>query len=99
MGWFKGLSKIFLNLHVPKILITAEKERMDKELTIAQMQGKFKVVVIHNVGHSVQEDDPKATAKECYNFLKDFRIPMTLAEKAEKELVGIAQFHPNLPKY
>lgn len=51
---------------------------MDKELTIAQMQGKFKVVVIHNVGHSVQEDDFKATAKELYNLLKDFRIPMTL---------------------
>jgi len=52
-GWFKGLSHIFLSLHVPKILLTAEKERLDKELTIAQMQGKFKVVVIHNVGHSV----------------------------------------------
>ena len=99
MGWFKGLSHIFLNLHVAKILLTAEKERMDKELTIAQMQGKFKVAVIHNVGHSVQEDDYKATAKELYNFLKDFRIPMTLQERAEKELVGIAKFHPNLPKY
>lgn len=54
---------------------------MDKELTIAQMQGKFKVVVIHNVGHSVQEDDFRATAKECYNFIKDFRIPMTLQER------------------
>ena len=57
---------------------------MDKELTIAQMQGKFKVVVIHGVGHSVQEDDYKTTAKECHNFLKDFRIPMTLHERAEK---------------
>lgn len=51
---------------------------MDKELTIAQMQGKFKVVVIYNVGHSVQEDDFKATGRELYNLLKDFRIPMTL---------------------
>jgi hypothetical protein len=42
------------------------------------MQGKFKVVVIHNVGHSVHEDDYKATGREFYNFLKDFRIPMTL---------------------
>lgn len=99
MGWFKGLSHIFLNIHVPKILLTAEKERLDKELTIAQMQGKFKVVVIHGVGHSVQEDDYKATAKELYNLLKDFRIPMTLSEKAEKELIGIASFHPHLAKY
>lgn len=54
LGWFKGLSHIFLNIHIPKILLTAEKERLDKELTIAQMQGRFKVVVIHGVGHSVQ---------------------------------------------
>lgn len=53
LGWFNGLSKVFLGIHLPKILLTAEKERMDKELTIAQMQGKFKVAVIHNVGHSV----------------------------------------------
>lgn len=98
-GWFKGLSHTFLNIHIPKVLLTAEKERMDKELTIAQMQGKFKVVIIHNVGHSVQEDDCRSTARELYNLLKDFRIPTTLSEKAEKELVGIANFHPNLIKY
>lgn len=57
---------------------------MDKELTIAQMQGKFKLIVIHNVGHSVQEDDYKATARELYQLVKDFRIPTTLGEKAEK---------------
>lgn len=43
------------------------------------MQGKFKLVIIHNVGHSVQEDDYKATAKVCYSMLKDFRIPLTLS--------------------
>lgn len=25
LGWFKGLSHIFLNVHIPKILLTAEK--------------------------------------------------------------------------
>ena len=88
-----------MNIHIPKVLLTAEKERMDKELTIAQMQGKFKVVIIHNVGHSVQEDDYKSTARELYNLIKDFRIPTTLSERAEKELVGIANFHPHLIKY
>jgi len=82
LGWFKNLSNIFLSIHIPKILLTAEKERMDKELTIAQMQGKFKLVIIHNVGHSVQEDDFKATAKACYSMLKDFRIPLNLSERA-----------------
>jgi protein phosphatase methylesterase 1 len=52
---------------------------MDKELTIAQMQGKFKLTVLYNVGHSVQEDDYKGTAKMLYEFIKDFRIPMTVA--------------------
>lgn len=99
MGWFKGLSSIFLSIKIPKILVTAEKERMDKELTIAQMQGKFKLTVLHGVGHSVQEDDFKGFAKMLYNFLKDFRIPTTLAEVAQKQLVGIANYHPTLADY
>jgi protein phosphatase methylesterase 1 len=52
--WFKDLSSIFLSVKIPKILVTAEKERLDKELTIAQMQGKFKLMILHGVGHSVQ---------------------------------------------
>ncbi len=63
------------------------------------MQGKFKLTVLHNVGHSVQEDDFKGTARMLYEFMKDFRIPMTLSEVSEKQLVGIAHFHPNLNKY
>lgn len=59
-------------------MVTAEKERLDKELTIAQMQGKFKLTILHGVGHSVQEDDYKGTARMLYEFLKDFRIPQTL---------------------
>jgi protein phosphatase methylesterase 1 len=39
-----------------KQLILAGSERMDKELTIAQMQGKFSMKVIHDCGHVVQED-------------------------------------------
>jgi hypothetical protein len=38
-------------------------------------------------------------AKTLYEFMKDFRIPMTLSEVSEKQLVGIAKFHPNLNKY
>jgi protein phosphatase methylesterase 1 len=29
-SWFKDLSKIFLGVKIPKILVTAEKERLDK---------------------------------------------------------------------
>lgn len=34
-----------------------------------------------------------------YDFLKDFRIPTTLSEVSQKQLVGIANFHPDLPHY
>lgn len=44
------------------------------------MQGKFKLCVLHHVGHSVQEDDPKATAKLLYEFLYIFRIPQNRAD-------------------
>lgn len=51
--WFKGLTECFLNLRMPKQLVLASNDRMDKELTIAHMQGKFKMVVIDNVGHVI----------------------------------------------
>lgn len=99
IGWFQGLSACFLRVKVPKIIITAEKERLDKELTIAQMQGRFKLTVIHNVGHSVQEDDYHGTAKVLHDFMFLFRIPQTAAEEAKRELVGLAKFHPELKPY
>lgn len=40
-GWFKGLTESFLESPLKKQLLLAGSERMDKELTIAQMQGKF----------------------------------------------------------
>ena len=63
------------------------------------MQGKFKLSVLHGVGHSVQQDDFKGTARMLYDFMKDFRIPMTLCEVSEEQLVGVAKFHPNLNAY
>ena len=45
-SWFKGLTQCFLGVKVPKQLLLAGSDRMDKELTIAQMQGKFKMVVV-----------------------------------------------------
>jgi len=56
--WFSGLTNSFLDTHMPKLLCLASNDRMDKELTIAHMQGKFKLSVLMNVGHAIQEDDP-----------------------------------------
>ena len=39
LGWFEGLSKLFLSCTVPKLLLLAGVDRLDKDLTIGQMQG------------------------------------------------------------
>lgn len=41
MGWFKGLSKLFLESRVLKLLVLAGTDRLDTDLTIGQMQGMF----------------------------------------------------------
>lgn len=38
-GWFKGLSTAFLNVPAPKVLLLAGVDRLDRELTVGQMQG------------------------------------------------------------
>ena len=55
-GWFKGLSQKFLSCKVPKMLILAGTDRLDTELTIAQMQGKYQLIILPTCGHCIQED-------------------------------------------
>lgn len=40
IGWFEGLSEKFLNLRVPKQLLLASIDGLDRALTVGQMQGK-----------------------------------------------------------
>lgn len=40
IGWFKGLSAAFLNVPSPKMLLLAGVDRLDRELTVGQMQGE-----------------------------------------------------------
>ncbi|KAK6061058.1 hydrolase, alpha/beta domain protein, partial [Cooperia oncophora] len=58
VGWFQGLSAKFLSCGPPKLLVLAGVDRLDKDLTIAQMQGKFQNTILPKVGHAVQEDSP-----------------------------------------
>ncbi|GAB1292387.1 Protein phosphatase methylesterase 1 [Apodemus speciosus] len=37
-GWFRGLSNLFLSCPIPKLLLLAGVDRLDKDLTIGQMQ-------------------------------------------------------------
>ncbi|KAI0346301.1 protein phosphatase methylesterase [Trametopsis cervina] len=66
--WFTGLSSRFLTVRAARLLVLAGAERLDKELMIGQMQGKFQLAVIPNVGHMVQEDDPAYLAEVLIEF-------------------------------
>ncbi|EPS40960.1 hypothetical protein H072_5160 [Dactylellina haptotyla CBS 200.50] len=69
-GWFIGLSKKFLEAKGGKLLILAGTDRLDKELTIGQMQGKYQLLVLPEVGHFVHEDAPEKTAVALVEFYK-----------------------------
>nr|CAD7426901.1 unnamed protein product [Timema monikensis] len=68
-GWFTGLSNEFLNCQVPKMLLLAGIDRLDKDLTVGQMQGKFQMQVLPQCGHAVHEDVPEKVAEVVATFL------------------------------
>ena len=84
--WFIGLTKAFLSCNIPKMLMLAGIERMDKDLTIAQMQGKYKLSIMRNVGHIMHEDKPDEAMKFIKDFVRTFRI--TAKETEMKPIIG-----------
>ncbi|MBN3313900.1 PPME1 methylesterase, partial [Atractosteus spatula] len=68
-GWFRGLSSLFLSCSVPKLLLLAGVDRLDKDLTIGQMQGKFQMQVLPQCGHAVHEDAPEKVAEALATFM------------------------------
>ncbi|CAN6475528.1 unnamed protein product [Victoria cruziana] len=73
-GWYEGLSDRFLSCPVPKLLLLAGTDRLDKTLTIGQMQGKFQMVVVRYTGHAIQEDAPDEFSSLVLNFISRNRI-------------------------
>ncbi|KAH8490060.1 hypothetical protein H0E87_022546 [Populus deltoides] len=73
-GWYEGLSDKFLSCPVPKLLLLAGTDRLDRSLTIGQMQGKFQMVVVRHTGHAIQEDTPDEFATLVVNFISRNRI-------------------------
>ncbi|TVY87175.1 Protein phosphatase methylesterase [Lachnellula willkommii] len=69
-GWFIGLSKKFLDARGGKLLLLAGTDRLDKELMIGQMQGKYALQVFPEAGHFIQEDLPEKTAMVIVDFYK-----------------------------
>lgn len=73
-GWYEGLSEKFLSCPVPKLLLLAGTDRLDRALTIGQMQGKFQILVVRHTGHAIQEDVPEEFASLILNFISRNRI-------------------------
>ncbi|OQV13326.1 Protein phosphatase methylesterase 1 [Hypsibius exemplaris] len=78
-GWFTGLSDLFLGCPVPKLLLLAGMDRLDKDLTIGQMQGKFQMVVLPKSGHAVQEDQPVKVAEALAIFMVRNKVARAIA--------------------
>ncbi|CAD5112135.1 DgyrCDS1374 [Dimorphilus gyrociliatus] len=68
-GWFEGLSQKFLSVSVPKVLLLANTDRLDRDLTLGQMQGKFQMQVLMHCGHVIHEDNPDKVAETLAAFL------------------------------
>ncbi|XP_020584718.1 protein phosphatase methylesterase 1 isoform X2 [Phalaenopsis equestris] len=73
-GWYEGLSEQFLSCPAPKLLLLAGTDRLDRALTIGQMQGKFQMLVVRHTGHAIQEDVPGEFASIILNFISRNRI-------------------------
>ena len=67
-GWFKGLSARFLAIKAARLLILAGTDRLDKDLMIGQMQGKYQLIVFQDAGHFLHEDAPDKTALALMDF-------------------------------
>ncbi|KAJ7082699.1 Alpha/Beta hydrolase protein [Mycena belliarum] len=67
-GWFTNLSTLFLGARTARLLVLAGTDRLDRALTIGQMQGKFQMAVVPGAGHVVHEDDPTHVAELLVDF-------------------------------
>jgi len=68
-GWFTGMSARFLAVPAAKMLLLAGVDRLDRDLTVGQMQGKFQMQVLPQVGHAIHEDSPDKVASVLASFL------------------------------
>ncbi|KAJ1730544.1 Protein phosphatase methylesterase 1 [Coemansia biformis] len=67
-SWYQGLSSAFATAPAARLLILAGTDRLDKELLIAQMQGKFQLELLPAAGHTIQEDLPERVGDTLVSF-------------------------------
>jgi protein phosphatase methylesterase 1 len=72
-GWYEGMSALFLRAGgaaCPKVLVLAGVDRLDRALTVGQMQGLFQMSVLRGCGHAVHEDAPEQLLGVLVTFLR-----------------------------
>ncbi|KIV89121.1 hypothetical protein PV10_08720 [Exophiala mesophila] len=93
-NWFVGLSSKFLTSRGAKLLLLAGTDRLDKELMIGQMQGKYQLQVFPEAGHFVHEDQPAKTAMVVADFYRrNDRSALVLPPKVD-ELIRQGKLKP-----
>ena len=75
LGWFKGMTREFLQSKMPKMLILATNNRLDNEMSQADVEGKLKKVIVDDVGHNIMEDNPHRVSQLLTEFIHSFHIP------------------------
>lgn len=81
-SWFTGLTKNFLKFPGSRLLILADTDYMDKEMIIAQMQGKFQLAIVRESGHAIQEDKPEELAENVNGMIqKHLKLSQILRNK------------------
>ncbi|KAJ5224206.1 uncharacterized protein N7469_007709 [Penicillium citrinum] len=97
-NWFVGLSRKFLDARGGKLLLLAGTDRLDKELMIGQMQGKYQLQVFPEAGHFIQEDQPVKTAQVLVDFYKrNDRSALVLPPKVADMQAAAAMKNSNGP--
>ena len=71
-GWFSGITQKFLSLSIPKAVFLAGTDRLDTDMMIAQMQGKYQLVFLRGVGHLLHEDAPTKISQHIQRFLSRY---------------------------
>lgn len=79
-GWFENLSAKFLDVRVPKLLLLASIDGLDRALTVGQMQGRFQLQVLARCGHAVHEDRPHEVAEVIATYMQRNKIADTCGE-------------------
>eukprot|EP01006_Ploeotia_vitrea_P023829 TRINITY_DN56477_c0_g2_i1.p1 TRINITY_DN56477_c0_g2~~TRINITY_DN56477_c0_g2_i1.p1 ORF type:complete len:194 (-),score=13.77 TRINITY_DN56477_c0_g2_i1:97-678(-) len=82
--WFEGMDSKFLGCSAPKLLFLAGTDRLDKDLLIGQMQGKFQLAVVYGSGHHVHEDKPDEFATKLRDFHKRLSANATILKTVQR---------------